>query len=78
MLENLHIKQHEIDTDENIYKLNSIINYHLLSDSEMRNRRENSQPKDLLLQEIEGSRNERIEYIQNIYNSFNNMRISNY
>jgi len=78
VLKNLHIKQNEIDTDENIYKLNSIINYHLLSDSEIRNRRENSQPKDLLLQEIEGSRNERIEYIQNIYNSFINMHISNY
>ncbi|QMR74690.1 P-loop NTPase fold protein [Enterobacter sp. RHBSTW-00175] len=78
MLKNLHIKPYEIDTDANLSKLNSIINYHLLSDSEMRNRRENSQPKDLLLQEIEGSRNERIEYIQNIYNSFNNMRISNF
>lgn len=78
MLKNLHIKPYEIDTDANLSKLNSMINYHLLSDSEMRNRRENSQTKDLLLQEIEGSRNERIEYIQNIYNSFNNMHISNF
>lgn len=78
MLKNLHIKPHEIGTDANLSKLNSIINYHLLSDSEMRNRRENSQPKDLLLQEIEGNRNERIEYIQNIYDSLNNMRIYNF
>lgn len=74
----INLSENEMNINEHFYKLSCIINYHLLTDDDMRERRRIPNPKDSLLEEIEGSRSRRIDYIESIYNSFNNMTISDF